>query len=299
MRRATLAIAILLAAWSVADLRSEAAAAKTEYELRTALGRHFNDPIAKEALSDLTHRNFKDVRSDVVSTITASERFSGGQPASASPDNTNAAQEASEIKKNPLYRDAAGTKRESWLSKVLDKIAEWFENLFKSPGPGPDVPIGTFPWLTAVLWTLIVIGVVALLVFAVLNIRSVSMRKRTGGGGLLEEDEPDLSADEWLSRADQLLAKKKYREATRALYIAALMRFDEHGVARFQRAGTNWEHLRRIEASPAYPIECAFRIATRLFDRVWYGHLDVNESSVQSMRGHYVAARDALAGRAK
>ena len=91
---------------------------------------------------------------------------------------------------------------------------------------------------------------------------------------LVEEEEAPRSADAWLDEANALIAQGRFREAVRGLYVAGLMRFDEAGVARFDRHQTNWEHLRRIEASPKRPPGTDVRAATGRFDRVWYGHLD-------------------------
>ena len=115
---------------------------------------------------------------------------------------------------------------------------------------------------------------------------------------LLEDDEPVRSRDEWLEAADKLEREGKYREAIRALYLASLLAFDEHRVARFERRETNWEHLRRIQISPRLPQGLDFLPATQLFDRVWYGHQINGSNDVKSFRFMYQTTMDQLRSKA-
>jgi hypothetical protein len=77
--------------------------------------------------------------------------------------------------------------------------------------------------------------------------------------------------------------------------LACLLRFDEHGVARFDRGQTNWEHLARVEASPKRPPSLDFRRATQAFDRIWYGFQCLGAPDVADFRGWYEDVRRALA----
>ena len=111
---------------------------------------------------------------------------------------------------------------------------------------------------------------------------------------MLSEEEPELSRDEYLEEADRLNSEGRHREAVRYLYLACLLLFDESGVARFVRGETNWEHLRRIEASEKRPGDLDFQPATRKFDVVWYGMRVEGPSDVQAMRDWYVLIAERL-----
>jgi hypothetical protein len=112
-------------------------------------------------------------------------------------------------------------------------------------------------------------------------------------GGILEDDEPERTADQWLLQAEKLEAEGKYREAVRCLYLACLVRYDDGRVARFRRHETNWEHLYRIEGSSLNP-GLDFRTPTQRFDKVWYGYQVNGPSDVQEFREVYQRLCDQL-----
>jgi hypothetical protein len=111
--------------------------------------------------------------------------------------------------------------------------------------------------------------------------------------GLLEEGEEALRTDEWLARADELERSGRFREAVRCLYLAVLMRLDDAGLVYFDRYQTNWEHLRRIEASNA-PAEVRYRFLTQEFDHVWYGERPATAEHCAEFRREYVRLSEAL-----
>ncbi len=169
----------------------------------------------------------------------------------------------------------------SWLQQALDRFHT----------PSFDAPETTRPhfaigsWATTLMW-IVLGGLGGLAVFLLARYaRLPGLRRRVKP--IVEEDEAPRSADAWLEEANALIAQGRFREAVRGLYVAGLMRFDEAGVARFDRHQTNWEHLRRIEASPKKPAGADVRDATGRFDRVWYGHLDATAEDASAMRAWY------------
>jgi hypothetical protein len=199
---------------------------------------------------------------------------------------TSTAAEVRTIKDSFAYRDPGESETSNWLSRALDRL----KNIRLKP---PDAPKGNLPtlsigpWFAIGMWGLLAAVAGFLIYLAVKHIRWQRKVARKASA-LLDEDEPALSLDEWLREADDLAAKGRYREAVRALYLACLLRFDEERVARFQRGQTNWEHLARIEASPLLPASLDFRTPTRLFDRVWYGHIVRGREDVDAFRATYL-----------
>lgn len=168
----------------------------------------------------------------------------------------------------------------SWLARALAKL-KWPESKRSQSGM-PPLAVGA--WVAPIVWTILFL----VLGFAVyLLLRTIKFTGRTPKASLVDADEPLRSADEWLEEANGLIARGEYRQAVRGLYVAGLLRFDEVGVARFDRNQTNWEHLRRIEASPKHPADSDVRGATSLFDRCWYGHLPAKPADAETMRSWY------------
>jgi len=201
----------------------------------------------------------------------------------------SARQTAREVKASPVYNVPSDTRQSAnWIQRGLARLGEVIGSLLNPKAMpnlnAPTAQIGN--GLTVVMWGILVAVV---LVGLGLVIRHFRWTKRTKirAGGLLEEDEPDRSADEWLLRADALEREGRHREAVRCLYLASLARIDEAGVARFIRAETNWEHLRRIEASSKRPSGLDFRSPTQRFDRIWYGHQVEGSRDVAIARQNY------------
>lgn len=213
----------------------------------------------------------------------------------------NVLEKAKQIKSSPLYRDVDQKDESNWLARAANRFGEFIRELLERLFGGrrnamraPSVPsaAGAGLWFTYLMWIVIGTTAAVLLVLAVRRFqfkRSLSRKAKA----MLEEDEPERTLDEWLAMADRLAAEGKHREAVRCLYLACLLKFDEHNVARFDRGQTNWEHLARIESSPARPSELDFRTPTQAFDRIWYGRRTEGEPDVQRFRTIYqsIAAR--------
>lgn len=212
----------------------------------------------------------------------------------------SAAKLAADIKRDPLYRDSGEKEESNWMGRGFQKAGEsvggWLERLLGSMSPNvPQVGdmSGVGDVVRVILWLLLVaaVGFILYLAFRHFAWRSNLERKTRA---LLEDDEPELSRDEYLEEADRLVAQGEFRRAVRCLYLACLLAFDEHRVARFIRGQTNWEHLRRIQASDTLPSDLDFVPATQSFDQVWYGMHVHGLSDVEKMRGWYLEIVDRL-----
>lgn len=190
------------------------------------------------------------------------------------------------IKSSPLYGDR-GVEKEggNWMARALDRLKNLKPN-WEMPQIRPRGGPISGPWIIYLLWGLLGCALVALGYFAFRHLDwKARLARRTKA--ILEEDEPERTLDEWLRVAEELTAAGKYREAVRALYLACLLQFDEHRVARFVRHETNWEHLARIEASERKPAELDFREPTKAFDQIWYGFRVNGVTDVERFRGWY------------
>ena len=213
----------------------------------------------------------------------------------------NLTAKAREIKsRNPLYREEGEKESSNWLAKAYERVGNALRALLNPSTPdAPNLPSGRGffgPWLSYLMWGLLGLILVVFLYFAFRHFTWQGKLKRKAA--LMDEDEPERTLDEWLVLADQLEREGKFREAVRCLYLACLLKFDEHHVARFDRGQTNWEHLKRIEVSPGKPPHLSFREPTQAFDRVWYGMILEGRPDVQRFRSWYVEVAAALGGTA-
>jgi hypothetical protein len=229
---------------------------------------------------------WKAKRERLLGALEARERTRDIQPS------LDAQGDARKILRDVRYRDPGETKGSSWLGQAMARfgelVREWLEKLFGGQSvaaPAPGLALGA---LEPIVWGLLALALAVATFVVVRNANWGAMRRRKSVGGLLDEGEPDRTADEWLDEADRLEKLGQHREAVRCLYIACLVRLDDARISTFVRTDTNWEHVRRIEGSPSLPAGLDFRRATRLFDRVWYGFLDQTPESAAELRGFYV-----------
>lgn len=235
----------------------------------SALAAIYNELPADPALS--TPEGLKTEKAAVLAIV--DQRIAAQRAMQSVSAGDSLAKEAKSIKASPLYHDPGVKPSANWLSRALARIADLFKfNLpqdNRKAAKTPDVsPLGPIFILLVIA---VLIALVGLFVYYVAQHFSWQSKLRRKASALLEDDEPERTADEWLTLADSLTKSGRYREAVRCLYLACLLRFDEAGVARFIRSETNWEHLARIQGSPYRPPDIEFQSATQNFDRVWYG----------------------------
>jgi hypothetical protein len=213
-------------------------------------------------------------------------------------DVADAKSEAQEILSEPIFNDPGPQESTNWIGSAAEflanKIGDMIEALLKRfSGADPDfnpafIPPGVGSALIWIVIAIISAVVLGLVIYLLSRAKWAKRAAKSGGGGLLDDDEPDRSADEWLAEADALAAAGDYRRAVRCLYLACLMRLDENHICEFRRWETNWEHLYRIESSPAAPESLNYRKLTQRFDLIWYGHRTKGASDVDEFRSFYV-----------
>lgn len=212
-----------------------------------------------------------------------------------SPVETDANDTARRILSEPQFRklDEAPS---NWLKRALESLdtVEPQESDF-TPRPIEPTMVNLEPLFYGIIVVLAIGAGVALFLF----FRNWKPRKKAGAAkkkrkvGLLEEGEDALRTDEWLARADDLERSGRFRDAVRCLYLAVLMRLDDAGLVYFDRYQTNWEHLRRIEASNAPP-GVRYRLLTQEFDHIWYGERPATAAHCAEFRQEYVRLSQAL-----
>ena len=202
------------------------------------------------------------------------------------------------IKRSGLYRKAADEGGGNWVQRAIERIRFNVPD-FKPRHMATPGRIEGFGFLIYVVWGILALLVCALLFFAIRYFHWQAIRKAgtKRSMAMLEDDEPERSLDEWLELAASLESERRYREAVRCLYVACLLRYDEHRVARFDRTQTNWEHFARIQASPSNPTEFDFQAPTSEFDHIWYGMRPTGAAEVERFRASYKSLTDLLSRR--
>lgn len=200
---------------------------------------------------------------------------------------------AEDATKSPLYTDPGAKQSSNWIGKSLEKLSKIDIPTPRVTGRLPGAPVFLPSFLIGVVWAILA-GALLFLVYLALRHFSWKRSLQRRARAMLEADEPERTLDEWLAMAEKLTSEGKFREAVRCLYLACLLRFDEHMIARFDRAQTNWEHLARIRASSKLPLGLDFEPPTKRFDTVWYGQRTRGMSDVELFREWYVRVTKTL-----
>jgi len=154
--------------------------------------------------------------------------------------------------------------------------------------------------LVVLLYGLLVLLIVGLAVVVVLFIRHhVRSREKEDEGDDSPETidaKPDLSRDDttadqlpeegWLGLAAELLAKRQYRLALRAMYLACLAGLAERELVKIARSKSNHEYVvelsRRSHAMPGLMEPFTENVVA--FEQAWYGMHTVTEAAVHRFR---------------
>lgn len=253
------------------------------------------DPVASkdaELLAELDRAHGDQVTKQLKDALSVRALVEGG--ASAAPVSPATIQK-------PIFSRGKGRQSANWLADAGERFGDLLRRFFErrqDPVRTPTPSLGSLQVVGSIVKGLLLLALVVFAVYGLSLLRGSWAMSKKARSAIVEEDEPDRTLDEWLELANQYEKEGKFREAVRALYLACLIRFDQEGVARFNRSETNWEHWRRIQASDRYPRGLAFERTTRAFDHVWYGYKVRGKIEVDEFRAAYNALLAAFRGKA-
>lgn len=302
--------ALLFAACAVlgsdlTDFRDQVVAAETQEELQEVFDNAPDSIRSDWSYSYLFETAIEDSAGDWTYTKqNAIDDIDGRlakEAGNASGEIADAKEAAGEILSNPIYVDPKQKDRNwigdtgarlsqnfgEWLASLMQRFGDWIAGLMPRPSGNPFGSFNpSFVTFKFVVWGLLILAIGVVLFFILRHFAGVGRKRRVGG--ILGDDEPERTADQWLEQGERLEKEGKFREAVRCYYLACLVRFDDGGVARFRRHETNWEHLYRIEASPKKPEQIDFRHVTQRFDKIWYGHMIDGVTDVIEFKEVYI-----------
>jgi hypothetical protein len=179
------------------------------------------------------------------------------------------------------------------VGNAIDNFFDW---LFRSlpSGSGVNAPSTptSFGTLTPLGWALLLLGgllVVGLVVYAVRGARQSVVRDAKVRAEA-ELDEENITATEALNRAQGQARDGDYRNAVRYLYLGSLLWLDERKLLRYDRSLTNREYLQQAAANGELRERLGPVVGT--FERVWYGHRDLQEDDFRAYEQQVEQLRD-------
>lgn len=147
---------------------------------------------------------------------------------------------------------------------LLERLFEALEKLF------PQIQLAEGSG-SAIAYLLIVVGFVALFAIIVFLLRMVWVERRVRQRkAIVRHDELEQAPVDLASRARAAAEAGDTREATRLLFLALLLGFQQQGLLRVEAWKTNWEYAAELEERGSAWIPL-FRESALMFDAVWYG----------------------------
>jgi hypothetical protein len=199
----------------------------------------------------------------------------------ARPGEAEALRRLDQILARPEFQEEPRPIWEQAFIAVRDWLAERLLSLLDG---APAAALGRLEWAQALA---ALVAFLALIILGVYVFRAVGLsvsreaRQRAEAAARLR-----ARSDALWQEGLELERAGRYAEAGRALYLSALYALEEHDLLSIQEGETNQEHARRAaRAAGAGPeLGDTFQELVRRYDRLRYGHMDVDRPAVEELR---------------
>ncbi|HEY9764044.1 MAG TPA: DUF4129 domain-containing protein [Trichocoleus sp.] len=177
------------------------------------------------------------------------------------------------------------------LRKSAQQVQEWFDYQFSRVDvEGPDLPQWKWPEMPArVLFWILVVAFGLWLSWMLYRVALKYWQQRqdwvTNRPTVKSVPTSDLrSALEWWREANALAQAGQYREACRALYLAALQKLHEQKVLPYDPSRTDGEYLSALTAQPQ---PRPYELLIRTHERTEFGSAPASAETYQRCRKAY------------
>lgn len=179
-----------------------------------------------------------------------------------------------------------------WQLRLLrQQMGEWLERLFASNAPSsrvnPSLP--SIPdWLSEGLFWLIVLLLASWAIWQLYRLVNPYFARSifSQGRAIARSPSPEanLTVNDWLARSRVAQNQGNYREACRALYMAALQRLSDAEVIRNQPSRTDGEYLNLVQPLPK---ATAYSTLIRTHERLCFSDAPISSDAFTDCQQAY------------
>jgi hypothetical protein len=181
------------------------------------------------------------------------------------------------------------------LQRLLRDFLRWLQKFL--PKRTPNANPNSAKWINliarigvVVAGLLLVLFIVKLLMERFKREGKIKVRKKKEPRIVLGERlEPEQTATDLLSEAEELARRGELRAAIRKAYIALLVELGDRKFISLAQHKTNRDYLNALRSVPQ--LHSRMRGLTDSFERHWYGFANATENDWQEFRTGYLAAR--------
>ncbi|MFY0604608.1 MAG: hypothetical protein JXQ93_11750 [Flavobacteriaceae bacterium] len=158
----------------------------------------------------------------------------------------------------------------NWIKRVIKRILSFF---FDDIAPA----VGFLAFLLRIIpWLIAVVALYFIIKFLLkIDTKNIVKGKTSRATVKLSEDEELLLKQDLKILIKESIKAKNYRLAIRYYYLYSLQKLSDQEFIIWQLEKTNEDYIREIQSKAIKP---DFVEATRLYDFVWYGNFNINES---------------------
>lgn len=199
-----------------------------------------------------------------------------------------ARQKLTAILQRPEY--ARSRPNTSALSRIVDRLVKWLQNLFPKPKPLAPGRANLLTRIAQIVVVLLAIGVIAYAIrmFAPRLLKGGRAKRKEKRGPRIvlgEKLEPDQSATDLLAEAEALAQRGELRAAIRKAYIALLVELGDRKVISLAQHKTNRDYLGSVRDRE--PLYVYFKQLTDSFEKHWYGFARATDYDWHAFREGY------------
>lgn len=174
----------------------------------------------------------------------------------------------------------------NWFYNVLRRFFEWIFGVGNAEGY-LAVFLEILPYLLLALFLYLVIRF-----FVKSNMQGMGKNRKNPNVVSLSEDEHIIKNEDIQQLIKNALAEQNYRLAIRYYYLYILQLLSEREMIDWQQQKTNDDYLSELSESA---LKNEFGKATLLYDYVWYGEFDLDQSRYEKAERVFIDLKNAIA----
>ncbi|WP_457610244.1 DUF4129 domain-containing protein [Lutibacter sp.] len=157
----------------------------------------------------------------------------------------------------------------NWLGRQFLRFLEWVFGIKYAKGLFASI-LSALPY--------VILGVVLFLLlkfFLKVNLKSSSITSKNNPTVSITEEEELIKNKDISKLIEQAIQQKNYRLAVRYYYLNILKQLENKELIIWEQQKTNEDYIKEISQKN---IQHSFTNLTRLYDFVWYGNFEINET---------------------
>ncbi|MGB5944142.1 MAG: DUF4129 domain-containing protein [Leeuwenhoekiella sp.] len=172
-----------------------------------------------------------------------------------------------------------------WFSDLYDSIIQWLL--------GGEEATGFLKFVIEAIPYLIVFGVVLFLVWLFMKIDTSGspLIGNKPGEVILSSEQEIIENKDIQQLIDEALAQKNYRLAVRYSYLLILQKLSQKEIINWQVQKTNHDYVYEIKDDS---LKTQFAKVTRIYDFIWYGNFEVDDSAFAKAKQEFTKLTTAL-----